>query len=390
MQHYDKPLARLAGMLILLALTAVAPAAEPPAPAAHQPQTEAWHSSTQMAAAARALIETLDAGQRKAVLFPLDDSKRTNWSNLPVVMVEPPGLFVGAMSDAQKAATHALLRASLSSQGYAKFTSIMRLEDLLHEIDAARLAAETDEEGKRFRQVMVDSRSYGNYAVAIFGEPGADSWGWKLAGHHAAANFTVSKGRVGFTPTFLGSSPMAVESGPYAGLMALPQEGSRGIELMQALTDEQRQQAIIHPEVASDVVEGAGRRASLSRYEGLKADGLSAEQLQLLQVLVAEYVRNADFDAAEAQLATIGQAGWGELYFSWRGPVDAAGRFYYRVHGPRILIEYNRQDTNHDHTVVRDPRNDYGEDWLGQHLEEHHPSMEEAMENARKRAEELK
>ena len=141
---------------------------------------------------------------------------------------------------------------------------------------------------------------------------------------------------------------------------------------------------------SSDVVEGAGRRASLSRYEGLKADGLSAEQLQLLQVLVAEYVRNADFDAAEAQLATIGQAGWGELYFSWRGPVDAAGRFYYRVHGPRILIEYNRQDTNHDHTVVRDPRNDYGEDWLGQHLEEHHPSMEEAMENARKRAEELK
>ena len=26
----------------------------------------------------------------------------------------------------------------------------------------------------------------------------------------------------------------------------------------------------------------------------------------------------------------------------------------------------------------------HGEDWLGKHYEEHHPSMEEAMENARR------
>ena len=74
------------------------------------------------------------------------------------------------------------------------------------------------------------------------------------------------------------------------------------------------------------------------------------------------------------------------MWFSWRGPLDPAGRFYYRVHGPRILIEYSRQDENHDHTIVRDPKNDYGEDWLGKHYEEHHPSMEEAMENARRPA----
>jgi len=35
---------------------------------------------------------------------------------------------------------------------------------------------------------------------------------------------------------------------------------------------------------------------------------------------------------------------------------------------------------------VRDPRNDYGEDWLGKHCAEHHPSMEQAMENARRAA----
>ena len=36
--------------------------------------------------------------------------------------------------------------------------------------------------------------------------------------------------------------------------------------------------------------------------------------------------------------------------------------------------------------IVRDPKNDYGEDWLGKHYKEHHPSMEQAMENARRAA----
>jgi hypothetical protein len=57
------------------------------------------------------------------------------------------------------------------------------------------------------------------------------------------------------------------------------------------------------------------------------------------------------------------------------------------VHGPRLLIEYNRQEANHDHSIVRDPRNDYGEDWLGQHLQEHHPGVDEAIESTRQRLE---
>jgi hypothetical protein len=51
-----------------------------------------------------------------------------------------------------------------------------------------------------------------------------------------------------------------------------------------------------------------------------------------------------------------------------------------------LLIEYNRQNANHDHMVVRDPQNDYGEDWLEQHYTEHHPTLEEALGTARRRA----
>jgi hypothetical protein len=96
-------------------------------------------------------------------------------------------------------------------------------------------------------------------------------------------------------------------------------------------------------------------------------------------------VRNAEFDAADAQLRAIGEAGWDALWFSWRGPVKPDGRFYYRVHGPRLLIEYNRVDENHDHSIARDPLNDYGADWLGQHLQEHHPTPEQIRNTVRER-----
>lgn len=341
-----------------------------------------WQSGHQMTDAANALISSLDAEQKKTALYSLDDAGRTTWSNLPIIMVHPGGLLLRDMNAEQRIAAHKLLRASMSSQGYAKFAGIMRLEDQAH-IDALeRLKNNSD--APPIGQAFADAYDSTNYAVAIFGKPGEKHWAWKVAGHHAAVNFTVVDGRVGFTPTFLGSNPMVVKSGKHAGLMVLPQEGQRGIDLINSLSSEQQGLAIIAEEKPNDVIEGPGRKASLSAFEGLKASQLSPGQMNLLKVLVSEYVGNTDFDTAAAQLGLIENAGWGELWFSWRGSVDMAGQFYYRVHGPRILIEYIRQNENHDHTIVRDPKNDYGGDWLGKHYEEHHPSMKEAMENARR------
>ena len=312
---------------------------------------DAATSAVQMTEAAKGFIASLESEQRSLLLHDLDTDDRTTWSNLPIIMVRPTGILVGDMTDAQRAALHDLLRASTSSQGYAKLTGIMQLDDLL------------------------------------FGSPGNGNWGWKIAGHHGAASFTVADGRVGFTPTFVGSSPMVVESGRYAGWGVLSHEGSRGIELMASLNGAQRKAALLVEEVPDDIFEGPGRRGSLETYAGLRTDELTVGQMQLLQALVSEYVRNSDFDAAEAQLALIGADDWENLYFSWSGPIDLNGEFYYRVHGPRILIEYNRQNPNHDHAIIRDPQNDYGEDWLALHYKEHHPSFEEALQLSRERIE---
>jgi hypothetical protein len=58
-----------------------------------------------------------------------------------------------------------------------------------------------------------------------------------------------------------------------------------------------------------------------------------------------------------------------DTYFAWSGPVthkpDQNGSSYYRIQGPRIVIEFSPQGVGgdsrmHVHTIYRDPTNDYG------------------------------
>jgi hypothetical protein len=64
------------------------------------------------------------------------------------------------------------------------------------------------------------------------------------------------------------------------------------------------------------------------------------------------------------------------VHFAWQGPSPSDdAQYYFRVHGPRILIEYDVQEPltrngGHIHALTRDPVNDYGMDWLGIHYQE--------------------
>jgi hypothetical protein len=76
-----------------------------------------------------------------------------------------------------------------------------------------------------------------------------------------------------------------------------------------------------------------------------------------------------------------------ETWFSWYGGTGEESPFYYRVHSPVILIEFDHHPgvafdnevptRNHVHTVVRTPHGgDYGADLLRQHHErfDHRPA----------------
>jgi hypothetical protein len=328
-------------------------------------------AAQRMKRAARALLAGLSDEQRRAVMFPLAADQRVQWSNLPAANVPRVGLRLGDLDDPARRLVHALLRASASSQGYLKIAGIMQHDDLLKASELAYL--EHNPPKPKAGRKSVESMGSGNYWIAVFGKPGVDDqWGWLITGHHLGATFTCSKNRVAFLPLFVGAAPNEVDSGPSAGAQVLSHEAGLGYDLLHSLTEAQRAVVVVSPDAIDDVVAGVGRQSSLSKFEGLPAAKLEPRQQRLLWALVKEYVRNADFEAADAQLEAIRATGLEKLYFSWRGPIDdPAAAYYYRVHGPRILIEYAVQEPNHIHTITRDPSNDYGTDWLGIHYQEH-------------------
>ncbi len=333
-------------------------------------------SSERMARAARDFLDALSSQQKIDAEFPFDaDSERTRWSNLPASMVERGGVRLGDLTDLQRRRFHDLLRASTSSQGYQKIVGVIRLDEVLHE-DASAAVARAE---RRLPESLLESWTSANYWISFFGRPGDPAWGWLVNGHHLAASFTVVGDRVAFTPLFLGAEPHEIERGLEAGWRVLANEGERGWQLLQALDEGQRTAALLGGEIPGDVLTGPGRKGSLSEFSGIPASALGDGQRALLWQVVEEFAANADHGAANAQLEKIRADGLDALHFAWIGPADdRSARYYYRVHGPSVLIEYIVEEgvggnaANHVHSVMRDPGNDYGEDWLGRHYEEHH------------------
>jgi hypothetical protein len=88
----------------------------------------------------------------------------------------------------------------------------------------------------------------------------------------------------------------------------------------------------------------------------------------MLLDLISEWAGIVNDAYAAPRVAQI-KAGLNDTYFAWSGPTSHApgqnGSAYYRIQGPRVVIEFSPQDTQgdptlHVHTVYRDPLNEYG------------------------------
>ncbi len=91
-----------------------------------------------------------------------------------------------------------------------------------------------------------------------------------------------------------------------------------------------------------------------------------AEKAQFLKLIEAR-LGFLNADDLKPQMAAIA-ATIDQTYFGWWGPTAPLGAAYYRVTGPRVLIEFSPQDmdgdpTNHAHNMFRDPTNEYGSAW---------------------------
>jgi hypothetical protein len=316
--------------------------------------------------AAQTFLKALTPEQRKASTFTTDDVEWRRWNN--VHRAERAGVGFKAMSEEQRKQAFALLAAGLSATGLEKTRSVMRLNETIAEIT------------KRFEE-------YGEwlYHLTVMGEPHAtEPWGWQLEGHHLIVNYFVMGDQVVMTPTFMGSEPVIAESGKYAGTKVLQEEQQKGLALMQALTPEQQQKAVLEPgRKIINKAQGQAFRDNLQvPYAGLKASEMSEKARALLTDVIAEYVGNMPDAHAKVKMQEV-RAHLADTYFAWIGEHTADSVFYYRVYSPVILIEFDHQtpvalpgpkeaNRQHIHTVVRTPNgNDYGKDLLRQHYERH-------------------
>jgi hypothetical protein len=369
-------------------------------------------AASRMADAAAAWLDALDPAQRAVAgggppsADAGSDADRRRWFYTPT---DHGGLTLGTQRPAQQRLAHRLVASGLSVAGYVTVATIVGLDNVLDQV-----------EGWSVDWGRERGRDPGLYYLRVFGEPGGTTpWGWRFGGHHVSLNNLVVDGVVrSTTPCFFGADPAV---SPLLGPAPLrPLAGAEDLarELVRSLDPDQAERAILLDRAPSDIVGGnrselsdgdqlihlrdiwrgqftdpglldrvtkmgdgaeraSGydaadhRRLALSSApKGLAAAEFGAGQRDLLRALLATYLERVPDGLAPA----LDDAALDAVHLAWAGPTGLGEPHYYRLQGPRLIIEYDntQRQANHAHSVWRDPVADFGYDVLGAHLAAHH------------------
>jgi hypothetical protein len=370
-----------------------------------------------MADAARAWLGTLSADQRAMAVaaeptpgHPVEGDRLT-WFFTPT---DHGGLTLHEQSPQQQSLAMQLVAAGLSLEGYVSVCTIMGAENILDRLESWKV----DWGRTRGRDPQL-------YYLRVFGEPGKGTWAWRFGGHHVSLNNLIVDGRlVSTTPSFFGSDPAQA---PFVGGGSLRPLGAAedlARALLTSLSEDAAADAVLLDRAPADIVggnrtfirdgdrmprmddvwRGPFRQRRLAEYissihdreeagsgysaqdygvlsltrapKGIAGSRLAPAQRELLARVVAAYTDRAPQEIAAAHRAFYAvPSHLDEVHFAWAGGRRPGEKHYYRVQGPRLLIEYDntQRDGNHCHAVWRDPVADFGLDVLYHHVSVFHP-----------------
>ncbi len=371
-------------------------------------------TATEMAEAAQAWLERLDDEQRPVAQWagPADDAaeaERRRWFYTPT---DHGGLTLHQQRPAQQRAAMTLVAAGLSAAGYVTVATIMGLENILDQV-----------EGFTTRFDRERGRDPGLYYLRVFGTPGSTgAWGYRFGGHHVSlSNLVIDGELVAATPCFMGADPAIspLLGGATSRPLAKVEDLAR--ELVRSLPPDLRRQAVLLPKAPSDLV--TGNRTTISegnqviplsgiwrdkRFgddteqdklqalsnsiddtagytgtdhnalaysttpKGVPGSMLDSGQRDLLRALLGTYFGRVPDSVSP--LAAYDDAALNAVSLAWAGPLEPGAPHYYRLQGPRLLIEWDntQRDANHAHSVWRNPQADFGLDVLTRHRASHH------------------
>ncbi len=332
----------------------------------------------QMVQAATRLISIASPEQRQALqIIDVDAPEWRAWVN-PEIYVSRHGIRLEESSDAFVAAVHDLMRASLSEAGYYKAYGCMKVNHYLGEVVNGQ-------------KVL----NLGSYNITIFGTPSeTEPWGWQVFGHHFAMNCLFLKTQMVVTPVFMGAEPNIIDDGPYAGTELFTDQEQTALILINSIATQDDKEAIDRVRIYKELsgpeypewryhpadqrhLGGAFQDNRIIPYEGVKVTALSLSQQDLIRRLIILGVNYLPDGALAAKMREV-QAWWAETYFCWIGAFTREDGFYYKVHSPVIMVEFDHHSgvflnnalplPFHIHTLVRTPQgNDYGKELLRQY-----------------------
>lgn len=309
--------------------------------------------STTPVAAARRLIDSTPVAQRAELLQPFTDAARSDWHYTPR---RRDGLAWKAMSAAQRDATTALMRTALNERGLDKVRALMALEIALRELEAFGFTRDPE-----------------NYAVAIYGEPGAGGWGWRIEGHHLSLHFSLDGERyVSTLPQFFGANPAEVPrevggGAPRAGFRLLGNEEDLARQWLASLDTAQRGRAVFDARTYGDIVSRNAPRAKPLDAVGLPFGEMDAAQQAQVLKLIGAFADHLQPELAQARLARVRAAPLETVRVGWAGSTQPRQPHYFRIQGANFLIEFDNSGGNHIHSVWRDFDGDFGRDVLREH-----------------------
>lgn len=360
----------------------------------------------------RVAAELLDAlppavrahAQQLPVGDPAVEAERVRWFYTPT---DHGGVAVRELPARQQSLVMQLLATGLTRPAYVTACTVMGLENVLDEL-----------EGWQVDWGRERGRDPGLYWIRVFGRPGDDTWGWRVGGHHLSVNLLVRAGRIAaVTPSFFGADPAC---SPALGGALRPLGGTEDLArtLMRSLPPPERARALLHPRAISDIVSGnrarvrpgdrmihmqqlfrgplpTRRLAALvdridetaetgsgyteadharlalgPRPQGVAGRDMTAEQRHLLRDLLATYTDRSPQPIADAHRRHyLDDRHLDLVHLAWAGDLAPGEPHYYRLTGPRLLVEYDntQRHANHAHSVWRDPDGDFGLDPLAVH-----------------------
>ena len=335
-------------------------------------------SNAELVRAAQDFLAALTQEQRDKAMFAVDAPEWRRWSNTS--SYHRHGIGFHELTAGQREQAFDLMRTAFSAKGFKLSRDIMRLNHHLGELTGR---------SERYSEWF--------YWLTFMGEPSeTEPWGWQVDGHHLVVNYFVLGNQVVMSPLFTGSEPVFAQSGRYAGTRVMEPERDKAYAVYASLTDAQKRDAELSKE--DMVADGGGRafgRGSIELmednavipYRGIRVGDMTAAQRERVIELIEEFVSFDREVHARVRMDEV-MAHIDETYFGWDqwdaslGPQDL---FFFRVHSPVIIIEFDHQGAialpdarsdipirEHIHTVVRTPNgNDYGKDLLRLHYEQY-------------------